>query len=66
MGVNCILDATFNTEQSREAARKKMTNVVFAEQIYIVECICPEEIVINRLKARKGDNSDVDVENRIQ
>ncbi len=62
MGVNCILDATFNTEQSREDARKKMRNVISAEQIYVVECICPEEIVINRLKARKGDYSDADVE----
>jgi predicted kinase len=39
-----------------------LTNVVSAEQIYVVECICPEEIVIDRLKARKGDYSDADVE----
>lgn len=62
VGVNCILDATFNTERSREAARKKLASVVPAERIYIVECICPEDVVISRLKARKGDYSDADIE----
>jgi predicted kinase len=59
-GVNCILDATFNTEESRKNARKKLGNVS-SEQIYIIECICPEDIVISRLKARKGDYSDADI-----
>jgi predicted kinase len=61
-GVNCILDATFNTERSREAAKKTLANVVPAESFYIVECICPEDIVISRLMARKGDYSDADIE----
>ncbi len=58
--MNCILDATFNTEESRENARKKLAGVA-REQIYIVECICPEEVAISRLKARKGDYSDADI-----
>ena len=60
-GVNCILDATFNTEESRRKVRRKLANIS-AEQVYIVECTCPEGVVISRLKARKGDHSDADVE----
>jgi predicted kinase len=60
-GVNCILDATFNTEESRRTARKKLANIA-SDQIYIVECVCPEDIVISRLKARKGDYSDADID----
>jgi predicted kinase len=59
--VNCILDATFNTEESRRTAIEKLAGVS-SEQIYIVECMCPEDIVISRLKARKGDYSDADIE----
>ena len=61
-GVNCILDATFNTERSREAAREKLASDIPAECFYIVECVCPEDIVLSRLKARKGDYSDADIE----
>jgi predicted kinase len=60
-GLNCILDATFNTEESRRTAVEKLANVS-SEQIYIVECICPEDILISRLKARKGDYSDADID----
>lgn len=60
-GVNCILDATFSTEESRRTAIEKLANVS-SEQIYIVECICPEDILISRLKARKGDYSDADID----
>ncbi len=60
-GINCILDATFNTEESRRHARQKLEDIA-AEQIYIVECICPEDIVISRLKARTGDYSDADIQ----
>ena len=59
-GMNCILDATFNTEKSRREARDKL-NIVRPEHIVIVECICPEDVVISRLKARKGDFSDADI-----
>jgi predicted kinase len=60
-GINCILDATFNTEKSRRTAIEKLVNVS-SDQIYIVECICPEDVVITRLKARKGDYSDADID----
>ena len=60
-GVNCILDATFNTEESRENTRKKLDNIS-PDQIYIIECSCPEDIIISRLKARKGDYSDADID----
>lgn len=59
-GTNCILDATFNTEESRKNARKKLAGIS-PEQIYIVECTCPESIIISRLKERKGDFSDADI-----
>ena len=60
-GTNCILDATFNTKESRRKAREKLESVS-PEQIYIVECTCPEDIVLSRLKARKGDYSDADID----
>jgi predicted kinase len=60
-GGNCVLDATFNTEESRRTAKAKLANVS-SDQIYIVECVCPEDIVISRLKARKGDYSDADID----
>jgi predicted kinase len=58
-GMNCILDATFNTENSRKELRKKLG--LSREQICIVECICPDDIVISRLKDRKNDYSDADI-----
>ena len=60
-GINCILDATFNTEKLRRTAIEKLVNVS-SDQIYIVECICPEDVVITRLKARKADYSDADID----
>ena len=60
-GINCILDATFNTEKSRENARKKLAGISL-EAIHVVECVCPEEVAISRLKARKGDYSDADID----
>src|SRR5215218_9274476 len=60
-GTNCILDGTFNTKESRRKAKEKLESVS-PEQIYIVECICPEDIVLSRLKARKGDYSDADID----
>lgn len=55
-GRNCILDATFNREDSRIEIREKLH--LNDKEFQIVECICPEEIVISRLKSRKGDYSD--------
>ncbi len=58
-GINCILDATFNTENSRRGLTKKLD--LSQEQICLVECMCPEDIVISRLKHRKNDYSDADI-----
>ena len=55
-GTNCILDGTFNTKYSREEIKKKLR--LTSQQICIVECICPEDIVIARIKNRKDDYSD--------
>lgn len=58
-GIDCILDATFNTENSRKELRKKLG--LSQDQICIVECICPEDIVISRIKDRKNDYSDAGI-----
>jgi predicted kinase len=58
-GTNCILDATFNTKYSREEIKKKLN--LSSQQIYIVECICPEDIVVARIKNRKSDYSDANI-----
>jgi predicted kinase len=55
-GMNCILDGTFNTKYSRNQVQKKVS--LTSEQICIVECICPEDIVVARIKNRKNDYSD--------
>jgi len=56
--VNCILDATF----SKEIARQEVRDILglARDQFRIIECICPEDIVMTRLKQRKNDFSDAD------
>jgi len=55
-GIDCILDATFNRERSRmEVENKLRSNNV---QLYVIECTCPEDIVLDRLRNRKNDYSD--------
>ena len=57
-GIDCILDATFNRERSRmEVENKLLSNNV---RLYVIECNCPEEIVLERLRNRKNDFSDAD------
>ena len=58
-GINCILDGTFNTEKSRTEVKEflNLTN----DQIHIIECICPEDMIITRLLLRKDDYSDANV-----
>lgn len=58
-GKNCILDATFNKEEFRNQVKEK-TNCPDG-QFFIVECVCPEELCISRIKARKDDYSDADI-----
>ena len=57
-GINCILDATFNTQQSREDIKKRLN--LRNDQFIIIECVCPEELIISRLKSRTKGYSDAD------
>ena len=57
-GINCILDATFTRESSRREIKNKLG--LTSKDIHIIECICPEDIVLSRLRQRKYDYSDAD------
>jgi predicted kinase len=57
-GLNCIIDATFNREKLRKEFKRKLE--LPDEQVRIVECICQENIIIQRLMARKKGYSDAD------
>ena len=59
-GCNCILDATFNREESRLEIREKLH--LGDREFQIVECLCPEKVVISRLKSREDDYSDATME----
>lgn len=56
---NCILDATFNKEDSRIEVKKKLG--LDDRQFQIIECSCPEEIAISRLESRKDAYSDATI-----
>ena len=56
IGKNCILDATFNREDSRIEVKKKLG--LDDRQFQIIECSCPEDVAISRLESRKDDYSD--------
>jgi predicted kinase len=57
---DCILDATFNREDSRVEIKEKLQ--LNDREFQIIECFCPEEVVISRLKSRKDDYSDATIE----
>ncbi len=57
-GVHCILDATFNKKRSRDEVKDVLQ--LSERGIITIECVCPEQIVLARLKQRKGDYSDAD------
>ena len=59
-GANCILDATFNREDSRTEVKKKLG--IRDREFFVIECTCPENIIISRLKERKNDYSDAGIE----
>jgi len=59
-GTNCILDATFNKEDSRTEVKKKLG--IQDEIFFVIECSCSENVIISRIKERKNDYSDADVE----
>ena len=58
-GINCILDATFNEQKSREDIKKRLN--LKDDQFKIIECICPEELIISRIQNRKKGYSDADI-----
>ena len=57
-GKNCILDATFNLEKSRREIKEKIQ--LSKKELCIVECNCPEILVLSRLDVRKNTYSDAD------
>lgn len=57
--INCILDATFNSQRSREDVKKRLN--LGNDQYKIIECICPEDLIISRIQKRKNDYSDADL-----
>jgi predicted kinase len=59
VGKNCILDATFNKEEFRNQVKKKTH--CSDDQFFIVECSCPEDMAVSRIKHRKGGYSDANV-----
>ncbi|MGD1836832.1 MAG: AAA family ATPase [Nitrososphaeraceae archaeon] len=59
-GISCILDGTFNRNKSRNEVKEKLG--LKQNQIYIIECTCPENIIMSRLLCRnKDDLSDADI-----
>ncbi|MEM7815654.1 MAG: AAA family ATPase [Candidatus Aenigmatarchaeota archaeon] len=56
---NCVLDATFYKRGYREAAKRLASEN--GTQLLLIECVCPESLVLKRLKKRKGDASEADV-----
>jgi predicted kinase len=59
VGVNCILDATLIKERSRQEIKKELD--LITKNIHIIECMCPEDIIIKRLKRRRNNYSDADI-----
>lgn len=58
-GINCILDATFNEQKSRNNIKKRLN--LTNKQFKIIECICPEEEIISRIQNRKKSYSDANI-----
>jgi predicted kinase len=58
-GINCILDANFNEQKSREDIKKRLN--LKDDQFKIIECICPEELIISRIQNRKKGYSNTDI-----
>jgi aminoglycoside phosphotransferase family enzyme/predicted kinase len=54
-----ILDATFSSKNNRQLA-EKLANV-FSAPFAIAYCTAPENIMLKRLRGRRGDISDADV-----
>jgi len=57
--ISCILDGTFNMEKSRSEVKEILN--LRDDQFHIIECVCPEDIILTRLLLRKDDYSDANV-----
>jgi predicted kinase len=58
-GGNCILDATLIKKRSRQEIKKELD--LITKDIHIIECVCPEDIIIKRLRRRRNNYSDADI-----
>ena len=58
-GINIILDATVNKEYFRNKVKQRIR--VPRDEFFIIECVCPEDIIFSRIKNRKEDYSDADI-----
>ncbi len=56
IGIGCVLDGTFYQKKYRDKAKRIAGKN--RTEFYVVECICPERIVKQRLEKRFGDASD--------
>ena len=59
-GKNCILDATFNKENSRMEVKKILE--IPDKEFFMIERTCPENIIISRIKELKNDYSNANTE----
>ncbi len=59
-GVDCVIDASFFKENLRRKALEKIG--IPKKNVVMVECVCPEDVVISRISSRKKDYSDADVQ----
>ncbi|NIP62400.1 MAG: AAA family ATPase [Nitrosopumilaceae archaeon] len=57
-GKNCVIDASF----FKEKLRKRAASILNSEksQLKIIECACPDNVAIKRIKSRKAGYSDAD------
>lgn len=57
-GKNCVIDASFFKEKLRQKAISVLNSD--ANKFRIVECSCPDDVAIKRIKSRKSGYSDAD------
>lgn len=59
-GHDCLLDATFSRKTFIEEIHWRIK--VSYDEIFIIECRCSENIILSRIRNRKNDYSDANVE----
>ena len=58
--ISCVIDGTFNRNKSRNEVREKLG--LKLNEFCIIECTCPENLIMSRLLARNSDDlSDADI-----